>query len=98
MANKKRIISLAVAVAVLFVMLCSTLFIAAEASHVCAGEDCPICYQISVCESTLGKLCLALCATAFVAAFIYTLRRSISACVYAIQNYTLISLKVKLTD
>ena len=98
MTKKKRIISLVVAIAVFFVMLYSALYIAAEANHDCVGENCPICYQISVCENTLKNLSLAVCAVAFAAAFTYTLCRSISACADVTPSYTLVSLKVKLTD
>lgn len=98
MTKKKRIISLVVAVAVFFVMLYSALYIAAEANHDCVGENCPICYQISVCENTLKNLSLAVCAAVFSAAFTYTLCRSISSCAAVIPSYTLVSLKVKLTD
>ena len=98
MTKKKRIISLIIAVAVFFVMLYSALYIAAEANHDCVGENCPICYQISVCENTLKNLSLAVCAGAFAAAFTYTLCRSISACADVTPSYTLVSLKVKLTD
>lgn len=98
MTKKKRIISLVVAVAVFFVMLYSALYIAAEANHDCVGENCQICYQISVCENTLKNLSLAVCAVAFAAAFTYTLCRSISACTDVTPSYTLVSLKVKLTD
>lgn len=98
MTKKKRMISLIVAVAVFFVMLYSALYIAAEADHDCVGENCPICYQISVCENTLKNLSLAVCAAAFAAAFTYTLCRSISACADVTPSYTLVSLKVKLTD
>ena len=98
MEKKKRIAALVLAVTVLFVMLYSALFIAAEANHDCVGENCPICYQISVCENTLKNLSLAVCAVAFAAAFTYTLCRSISACADVTPSYTLVSLKVKLTD
>ena len=98
MTKRKRIISLVVAAAVLFVMLYSALYIAAEANHDCVGENCPICYKISVCENTLKNLSFAVCAVAFAAAFTYTLCRSISACAAVIPSYTLVSLKVKLTD
>ena len=98
MTKKKRIISLVVAVAVFFVVLYSALYIAAETDHDCVGENCPICYQISVCENTLKNLSLAVCAVAFAAAFTYTLCRSISACADVTPSYTLVSLKVKLTD
>ena len=98
MTKKKRIISVVVAVAVFFVMLYSALYIAAEANHDCVGENCPICYQISVCENTLKNLSFAVCAVAFAAAFTYTLCRSITACADVTPSYTLVSLKVKLTD
>ncbi len=98
MTKKKRIISLVVAVAVFFVMLYSALYIAAEANHDCVGENCPICYQISVCQNALKNLSLAVSAVAFAAAFTYTLCRSISSCAAVIPSYTLVSLKVKLTD
>ena len=98
MTKKKRIISLIVAIAVLFVMLYSTFYIAAEANHDCVGENCPVCYQVSICENTLKSFSLAGCAVAFTAAFTYTLCRSISARTDVTPNYTLVSLKVKLTD
>ena len=98
MEKKKRIAALLLAVTVLLVMLYSALFIAAEADHDCVGENCPICYQINVCQNALKNLSLAVCAVAFAAAFTYTLCRSISACAAVIPNYTLVSLKVKLTD
>ena len=98
MTKKKRIISLVVAVAFFFVVLYSALYIAAEANHDCVGENCPICYQISVCENTLKNLSLAVSAAAFAAAFTYSLCRSIFSCAAVIPSYTLVSLKVKLTD
>ena len=91
-------ISLIVAAAVFFVMLYSALYIAAEANHDCVGENCQICYQISVCENTLKTLSFAVFAAVFAAAFTYTLCRSISACADVTTIYTLVSLKVKLTD
>lgn len=98
MEKKKRIAALLLAVTVLLVMLYSALFIAVEADHDCVGENCPICYQISVCQNTLKNLSLAVCAVAFAAAFTYTLCRSISVCTDYAQSYTLVSLKVKLSD
>ena len=90
MTKKKRIISVVVAVAVFFVMLYSALYIAAEANHDCVGENCPICYQISVCENTLKNLSLAVCAVAFAVAFTYTLCRGISVCTDYAQSYILV--------
>ena len=98
MTKRKRIISLVVAAAVLFVMLYSALYIAAEANHDCVGENCPICYQINVCQNALKNLSLAVCAAVFAAALPYTLCRGISVCTDYAQSYTLVSLKVKLSD
>ena len=98
MEKKKRIAALVLAVTVLFVMLYSALFIAAETDHDCVGENCPICYQINVCQNTLKNLSLAVCAAASAAALPYTLCRGISVCTDCAQSYTLVSLKVKLSD
>ena len=98
MEKKKRIIAILLAVTVFFVMLYSALFIVVHAEHDCVGENCPICYQIDVCQNALKNLSLAVSAAAFAAAFTYTLCRSISSCAAVIPSYTLVSLKVKLTD
>lgn len=96
MAKKNRIVAVLLAVMFFIVVLYSAAFVAAEADHDCVGENCPICYQISVCENALKNLSLAVCAAVFAAALTYTLCRSITACADVIANYTLVSLKVKL--
>ena len=98
MEAKKRIIAILLAATVLFVMLYSALFIAAEADHDCVGENCPICYQINVCQNMLKNFSLAVCPAVFSAAFTYILCRSISARTDYAQSYTLVSLKVKLSN
>ena len=98
MEKKKKVIAVFLTVALLFVMLYSALFIAAEADHDCVGENCPICYQINVCQNALKNLSLAVCAAVFAAALPYTLCRGISVCADYAQSYTLVSLKVKLSD
>lgn len=98
MTKKRRTISLLVAAAVFFVMLCSALYIAEQAGHDCVGEKCPICYQISVCENTLKTLSVAACAAVFAAVSVYALCIGISICEETVLSYTLVSLKVKLTD
>lgn len=98
MANKKRILSAALAVSVLFVVLYSVIFIAAQSHHDCIGENCPICLQIQNCENTLKTLSSAAAVTAvsaifYVAFFIirtYNTRPFVSS--------TPISLKVELSN
>ena len=80
MEKKKRVLAALFAVSVLFVILYSALFIAAHADHDCVGDDCPICYQINICQSTLKNLSFAVSAVALAAAFKYTLYRIIPSC------------------
>ncbi len=98
MTRKKRILALLIAAAVFFVMIFSALYIAAESNHNCIGENCPICCQINACRNTLKNLSSAVFTAAFAAAFTYFLCRSISACTNITPSFTLVSLKVKLTD
>ena len=98
MMTKKRISALLLAALFLFVMLWSSAYIAAEAGHDCTGENCPVCYQINICRSTIKTLSLFVAAAAFFAAFIYMPCRFIFACMGVMQSYTLVSLKVKLSD
>ena len=53
MTKKRRLISCFLAALFVLVMLSSLVFIVLEAEHDCTGEDCPVCYQINVCERTL---------------------------------------------
>lgn len=98
MEKKKRGVAILLAATVLLVMLYSALFIAAEADHDCVGENCPICYQIDVCHNMLENFSLAICPAVFAAAFTYILCRSISTHTDYAQSYTLVSLKVKLSN
>ncbi len=43
-------------VLLLFVMLFSVFFMAAEVEHDCSGEDCEICLCLHHCESLLSRL------------------------------------------
>lgn len=97
MKQKRSTLSFAAVIVVLFVVLISSFFVAAETNHDCIGEDCPICYEISVCQETVRKLTLA-CAV-FAAVLLF----SICVVMPAAQSrpavcHTLVSLKVKLSD
>lgn len=98
MEKKKRIAAAFLAVTILLVLLFSAAFIAAEADHDCAGENCPICDQIAACQNILKTFSLAVCIAAFPAVFSYTLCRGSFACADVIPRNTLVSLKVKLTN
>ena len=50
---KQKAVAGALAAVTALVMLFSFLYIVAEASHDCDGNDCPICACISQCANTL---------------------------------------------
>ena len=97
MKQHKKALSFAAALAVLFIMLIFSYFIAAETVHDCTGEDCPICQQLSLCEEATRKsapvFCAALLFTAFAA---FCLNLSVKERLFV--HTTLITLKVKLSD
>lgn len=97
--RNNRMLAVLAALAVLFVMLLSSFYIARETDHVCSGHaDCPICQQIHICESVLKNLASggAACASAVI---FFRVVRSI-ACrergMAAVR--TLVTLKVKLSN
>lgn len=98
MDKKRKILAVFFAVSFILVILYSILFISMELNHDCVGEDCQICYQISICQDTLKKLSLTFCIAAFPTALTHTLYKNTSFLKEYSQNYTLVSLKVKLSD
>ena len=92
MTKKFRFMTGLLAIVLAFVMLSSVAYIAAEAGHDCTGADCAICHQIHVCENLLKSIGLA------AAAIRYILCRILSSCTEAARAFTLVSLKVKLSD
>lgn len=98
MTGKKRAFTSLIAVLIAFVMLSSVMFIAAESAHDCSGENCQICYQISVCENTLKQLSLAIIAVAIASALAYILIGVASSFIRLPVRTTLIILRVKLSN
>ena len=82
----------------LAVVLAFVAYIAAESDHDCTGVDCAICHQINVCENLLKSIGLAGSAAAAVAAILYILYRIILSCTEVARTFTLVSLKVRLSD
>lgn len=98
MTKKNRLIAGLLAMTVLFVMLSSVIYIAVESGHDCSGEDCPICYHISICANTLKSVGLiAAAVTQVVLIGIFDLSLLSSARRLA-SHTTLVSLKVKLSN
>lgn len=98
MGKRKKIAAVLFIVTILFFILGSALFIAAEVDHDCVGEGCTICHQISICRNTLKNLSIAVSAAAFAAAFTDIPCRGSFARTDCAQSDTPVSLKVKLTN
>ena len=98
MTKKFRFMTGLLAVVLAFVMLSSVAYIAAESDHDCTGVDCAICHQINVCENLLKSIGLAGSAAATVTAILYILCRIIPSCTEVARTFTLVSLKVKLSN
>ncbi len=98
MTRKQRALILTMAVALVFVMLFSSFFIAKNAKHTCIGEDCPICQELEVCENTLHTA--ALLAVAVVAFCFFSAQPAIARPRhgFGVPFFTLVSLKVKLSN
>ena len=98
MTDKKKVISFLLTVLICSIMLWSAFYIANETGHDCIGEDCPICYQLSVCQNNINRLSTVVCSIICTFFFISKLRNvKLSGFVFFSGN-TLVSLKVKLTD
>lgn len=96
MTERTRIISAITAITVVFVLLFSILYIAAEANHDCTGEDCPICEQIAICQQQLEQLSGGI-AVIVTALFAFSGLYVFSVKYVTVQKLcTLITLKVKL--
>ena len=55
MKNSRKVALILVALLSFFVIF-SSFYIVKEADHTCSGENCPICYQISMCESATKSI------------------------------------------
>ena len=55
-SRAKRIAAGVMGLMMLVLVLLSALYMAAEADHDCAGEDCPVCERIQACGSILRRL------------------------------------------
>jgi hypothetical protein len=53
--KNRKIASGVMGMLMLFIVLFSAFYIAAEAGHDCRGEDCPVCACILQCEKTLHQ-------------------------------------------
>ncbi len=96
MTGKTRAISVVTAITIIFVLLFSVIYIAAEANHDCIGENCPICEQMAICQQHLQELSGG-AALLIIELFAFFPLYVLSAKPVGFQRlFTLITLKVKL--
>lgn len=98
MAKQKRIAAALIAAALLLILLGASLFLIEEAGHDCIGEGCPICFQMGVYQHVLKGFAVVLCALVLAAAARRALYGYISAWFDVIPSFTLVAVKVKLSD
>lgn len=98
MTKRIRFLTLLLAAAMSVVMFSSVAYIAAESDHACMGADCSVCHQLSLCEQLMETPSLAVSITAFAAALASILCQALFTGTAYIPAYTLVSLKVKLSN
>lgn len=82
---------------VVFSVVFSAGFVASEIHHECCGEDCPICLEIKMCETTLKSVFTGLAPALGVLFFAAAENISVRLREVAVRS-SLITLKVKLSD
>lgn len=96
--KKRRICALVTALAVLFLIVCSFIFIAGLIPHECTGEDCIICCIIDTCRkktdffASFGKIC------GIIMPILYITALSLVLLFAVFQSDTPVKLKVKLSN
>lgn len=98
MKKHTRLFAALLVLAVVLVMLSSAVYIAVQADHDCTGDGCQICYHITSCQQMLKQTAMTGSAVAAAAAIVYILCSSLPCAARLFASYTLVSLKVKLSN
>ena len=98
MIQKKRWLTGVLAAVLAFVMLSSVVYIAVQSNHDCTGKDCAVCHHITACEHLLKSFGMASAAEVIPLAVTRIMHRVILLCSEFVCTFTLVSLKVKLSN
>ena len=98
MIQKKCWLTGALAAVLVFVMLSSGVYIAVHSNHDCTGKDCAVCHHITASEHLLKSFGMASAAAMIPLAVTSILHRGIFLCSEFVCTFTLVSLKVKLSN
>ena len=96
--KRQKKAAILICMAFLVVMLASFFYIAKEENHNCTGEDCPICYEISVCQENLKNLGTGLAVAAMPGQNILPVLVAAILCFVVVCRISLVSQKVRLND
>ena len=98
MTKKLRFLTRLLAATLAVVLLSSAVYLALASDHDCAGEDCAVCCQITLCRQLLEGLGLAGTAAVLTAALPRFMLRAALPTAECAVVFTLVALKVKLSD
>lgn len=96
--GKNRIIAIIMMIAVVSVMLFSTVYLEEQADHDCTGEDCPICAMMIQCSNNLKQMGGVVAVVVCVALFVCACESLQEYSVNLVSFHSLISQKVRLND
>ncbi len=82
----------------LFVLLFSSFYIAAESQHECDGEDCHICSVLEQCENTLQQIGTAGNVRTAVSVAVLLLVFAACLVVFSVPRKTLVTDKVRMNN
>lgn len=96
--KRNRILILFVTILILFALLSSALFIAAEADHNCTDMHCSVCAHILVCQTILQQLVFWTSVPSMLTALCWLLLQKARLYERYPNHGTLITCKVKLSN
>ncbi len=56
MRKRNAVAAVMITALILFVLLFSSFYMAAEADHDCSGEDCPVCVVLLQCQQAVKRI------------------------------------------
>lgn len=94
----RKITAWVAAVATVFVMLFSSLYIVEHSDHECGGADCPICAVMAQCSNNLKTIGLAVVVVAAMCGLIDDTKAAVTIGADNLSVTSLISQKVRMNN
>ena len=93
-----RTYALTIGLLLIFVLMGSAFYVAAEAGHECADADCPICLSIEACESMLRQADSGFLPLVISLVISVSLILAGAAVVSHFSHESLVSMKIRMND